>query len=472
MTFTFTDKTLEKVSNKYVRISLTEKESRRLLVRDGVETLELGIGSFEKMTRRKFRLICRSIIAAAKQNKCRRIAVSAASFSFPHLKDILLSECGSIIAESMEMANFEFNRLKTPPKGGFDTVEEVLVCDVLSGEIKKGFLRGQTIAKEVNSSRNLANTPGGEMTPSLLAVEAKKALKGLPVTFKALGRPEMKKLRMGAVLGVAQGSSEEPRFIIMEYWGEGRPGQGKKAKRKPLVFAGKGVTFDSGGLNVKTGDSMYEMHLDMSGGAAVIHALALAARLKVKRNIIGLVPAVENMPSGSSYRPGDILKSLSGKTIEILNTDAEGRVILADALTYAKRYDPSLIVEVSTLTGAALTALGQQASAILSRDEELVERIRDLGESSGEYVWPLPLWEEYDYMVKGIFGDIPNIPATGNSRYGGVIAGGMFLQKFAEGHPFVHLDIAPRMTATAEEHLAKGSAGAPVRLLLSIAQEL
>lgn len=217
---------------------------------------------------------------------------------------------------------------------------------------------------------------------------------------------------------------------------------------------------------------MLEMHLDMSGGAAVIHAVALAARLKVKRNIIGLVPAVENMPSGSSYRPGDVLKSLSGKTIEVLNTDAEGRVILADALCYAKRYSPSLVVEASTLTGAALVALGQQASAMLTRDEKIGDKIRELGEKSGDYVWPLPLWEEYEDMVKGNFGDISNIPASGNTRYGGVIGGGMFLQKFADGYPFVHLDIAPRMTAAPGEFLAKGAAGAPVRLFLAIAEHL
>jgi leucyl aminopeptidase len=214
------------------------------------------------------------------------------------------------------------------------------------------------------------------------------------------------------------------------------------------------------------------MHMDMSGGAAVIHAVALAAKLGVKRNVIGLVPAVENMPSGTSYRPGDVLVSMSGKTIEVLNTDAEGRIILADAITYSRKYNPSIVVEASTLTGAVLIALGQQASAVLSRDEKLVDNLRELGEESGDYVWPLPLWEEYEPMVKGNFGDISNIPANGNSRYGGVIGGGMFLQQFAEGLRFAHLDIASRMTAAPGEHLAKGAAGAPVRLFLAICENL
>jgi leucyl aminopeptidase len=214
------------------------------------------------------------------------------------------------------------------------------------------------------------------------------------------------------------------------------------------------------------------MHMDMSGGGAVIHAIALAARLKLKRDVIGLVPAVENMPGNDAMRPGDILKSMSGKTIEVLNTDAEGRVILADALTYAKRYKPKFVLEASTLTGAVLTALGQQCSAVLATDRDLEDALRSLGERSGDYVWPLPLWEEYNYMVEGAFGDVPNIPASGNTRYAGVIGGGKFLEQFADGYRFAHLDIASRMTAAPGEFLAKGAAGAPVRLFLAAIEDL
>ena len=207
------------------------------------------------------------------------------------------------------------------------------------------------------------------------------------------------------------------------------------------------------------------MHMDMSGGAAVIHTIALAARLKIKKNIVGLVPAVENMPSGSSYRPGDILRTMSGKTIEVLNTDAEGRIILADALTYAKKYNPRLVVDVATLTGAAMAALGQRASAIFSRDEKLLRNFAAFGEQSGDYVWPLPLWDEYESEIKGTFGDVANI---GKTRYGGAITGAMFLYQFAKdlNCPWVHIDIAPRMTAVEGEYLSKGAAGAPIRLLI------
>jgi len=274
---------------------------------------------------------------------------------------------------------------------------------------------------------------------------------------------------MGGILGVSQGSTEEPRFIILEYRGGG--------KEKPIVLVGKGVTFDTGGLNLKPSNGILEMHMDMSGGAAVIHALALAAKLKIRKNIIGLVPAAENMVSGSSYRPGDILRSMSGKTIEVTNTDAEGRVIVADALTYAERYHPRLVVDVATLTGSSMSALGQYASALFTRDEKLEKFLRGAGEESGDYVWPLPLWDEYEENVKGTFGDVANAQKPGS--YGGAINGAMFLYQFVkdpstssgQAYPWVHLDIAPRMTAVEGEFLAKGAAGAPVRLLIKLLEK-
>jgi leucyl aminopeptidase len=284
----------------------------------------------------------------------------------------------------------------------------------------------------------------------------------------------MQKLGMGAVLGIAKGSAEEPQFIIAEYWGKSRPKNKANSHKgltfvdKPIVLVGKGVTFDTGGLQIKPGDHMYEMHMDMSGGAAVIHAVALAAKLKLKRNVVALVPAVENAPGQNAVRPGDILKSLSGKTIEILHTDAEGRVIMADAITYAKRYNPAAVVDVATLTGASLIALGVQASAFMFNKDEVMPTVMEYAEASGDYMWPFPSWEEYEDMIKGTFGDIPNISTAGNSRHGGVIAGGMFLKAFAKELDclWLHIDMAPRMTSAPGEHLSKGAVGAPVRFLL------
>jgi leucyl aminopeptidase len=421
----------------------------------GQRVIRVGVENFKKINRRKLILLFRRMISLARAHRANKIAFEFNNFVFTRVEDI-----AELAATNFEMANFEFIKYKTKPPEGWNFVEEIYVVGVEDSEVKEGFRRGQSIGREVNATRALANTPGGEMTPKLLAGSAKSAMRGTRVKTKILGISEMKKLGMGGILGVAQGSDEEPRFIILEYFA------GTK-NEKPIVLVGKGVTFDTGGLNLKPSDYIYEMHMDMSGGAAVIHTLALAAKLKLKRNIVGLIPAVENMPSGSSYRPGDVLKSMSGKTIEVLNTDAEGRIILADALTYAQKYKPALVVDVATLTGAACGALGARASAIFTKDENLEKLFRELGEESGDYVWPLPLWEEYEEEVKGTFGDVANV---GKTRYGGAITAAIFLWQFIKESkiPWVHIDMAPRMTSIEGEFLAKGAAGAPVRLLIKL----
>lgn len=444
---------IEKASKEYVRIHLT-KGTKRLVREKDIETLEIGVMS--EMNRRKFLILCRSLIQTAKTNKCKKIALSFDEMiTFLNLKETK-EELAQILVENFEMANFEFNHFKTKPKDGWHVVEEVLVFS--NSAIAKALEKGQEIGKAVNACRILSNTPGGDITPTTLAKAAKDAVKGLPVKVTILGKKEMEKLGMGALLGVAKGSTEAPSFTILEY---------KGGKGAPIVLAGKGVTFDSGGLNLKPSSGMYEMHMDMSGAAAVIHAVALSARLKVKRSVIGLIPAVENMPSNNAYRPGDILKSLSGKTIEVLDTDAEGRLILADALTYAKRFKPSVVLDVATLTGAAMIALGLHASALLTRDDALAEVLSKEGEFSGDYIWRLPLWDEYEERVKGTFADLKNVPGGSTSRYGGATDGGMFLWQFAKelDCPWAHLDIAPRMTSSKGDELAEGAAGTPVRLL-------
>jgi leucyl aminopeptidase len=275
----------------------------------------------------------------------------------------------------------------------------------------------------------------------------------------------MKKLGMGGILGVSRGSSENPKFIILEYFSE--------KKEKPIVLIGKGITFDTGGLNVKPENFMNEMHLDMTGGAAVAHAMIIAAKLGIKKKIIGLIPAMENMPSGESYRPGDILKTISGMTIEVANTDAEGRIILADAHGYAEKYNPRLVINIATLTGAAGVALGERASALFSKEKKLADKIFDLAEESGDYVWPMPLWEEYKNDIKGNFGDVSNLRSVGDPRYGGAIHAAVFLAEFAKKFPhWAHLDIGPRDTLNPDELLAKGASGVGVRLLVKILEKL
>src|SRR3989338_1754656 len=429
-----------------------------------VLSVAYGDKKVSPFNRRKFVLLMRKVVAQAKQHRIKSLVVEYADIKSFASKDMGDYEAGRVAGTAFVMADYEHVFYKTKPKEGWNFVEAVAVPN-MPAAAKEGFADGLVIAGEVNATRELSNTPGGDMTPRILAEKAKAAVKGTNIKVKILGVKEMQKLGMGAVLGVGKGAKDEPRFIVMEYKGGG--------KNPPVVLIGKGVTFDTGGIQVKPGDHMYEMHMDMSGGGAGIHALGVGGPLKIKANVIGLIPAVENAVGAGALRPGDILKSLSGKSIEILHTDAEGRVILADAITYAKRYRPAIVADAATLTGAALTALGLHASAVMTNREDIMEDIRALGEESGDYVWPFPLWEEYDDMVKGHFGDVPNISTSGNSRNGGVIAGGKFLEVFAKelDCPWFHFDIAPRMTSAPGEHLAKGAAGAPVRLFLALIEK-
>ena len=447
-----------------VKIKLTKGSLGRF---DG-KTLSVGYGEIKGDTflnRREFVLVMRKIIATAKANKIKSIAVSFTDLKSLAPKDMGDYEIGRVAGTAFVMADYEHNTYKTKPKEGWSLVEVAAILKSPEAA-QKGFADGLIIATEVNATRELANTPAGDLTPKSLTAAAKKAAEGTKIKVKSLGMKEMQKLGMGAIVGVGKGAQVEPEFIIMEYWGAAK-------KDKPVVLVGKGVTFDSGGLQAKGGDHMYEMHMDMSGGAAVIHSVVLAAKLKLKVNVVGLIPAVENTTGPQSMRPGDILKSLSGKTIEILHTDAEGRVILADAITYAKRYNPAIVADAATLTGAALTAFGEHANAFMTNDSSMIMDFMDLAEESGDYMWPMPLWKEYDYIVKGRFADVPNVPATGNSRYAGVIGGGKFLEVFAKelDCPWMHLDIASKMPAAPDEHLAKGAAGSPVRFFLALIEK-
>src|SRR5208283_3571427 len=264
----------------------------------------------------------------------------------------------------------------------------------------------------------------------------------------------MEKLGMGAFLGVASGSIQPPKFIIVEY---------HRGGKKPIVaLVGKTITFDSGGISIKPAENMDKMKDDMSGGAAVLGTLRAAAALRLPLNIVGLLPATENMPSGSAYKPGDVLRTLSGQTIEIVNTDAEGRLVLSDALSYACRYKPAVIVDIATLTGACSIALGNEAIGMLGTDDTFKQKLRAAGERTGERIWELPLWEEYFDQIKSDIADMKN---TG-SRAGGVITAAALLSKFVQKHPWVHLDIAAMAwTEKDRPYTPKGASGIGVRLL-------
>jgi leucyl aminopeptidase len=291
------------------------------------------------------------------------------------------------------------------------------------------------------------------VNPRYLADEARKLGEELGIKVTILDRAAIKKDGMGALLAVSAGSDEEPRFIAMEYT--------PLENGQPLVLVGKGVTFDSGGLSLKTPTGMESMKYDMSGAAAVLGAMRAIAKLGLGANVVGLIPAVENMPSGHAVRPGDVIGSRSRKTIEVLNTDAEGRLILADALNYAARYEPEAVIDIATLTGACVVALGHEAIGLMGNDQDLVDEIRGAGSRSGERVWQLPLWEVYRKQLESEIADIKN---TGG-RAAGTITAAMFLREFAGPSPWAHLDIAG--TAWAEKagpYQTVGPTGVGVRL--------
>ena len=447
----------EFLSNFKKRTEFKGVFSHLVFLPSGRRVFLLGQGDGKKFDFRKSLLAMRRAVAEARRAKIKSLEVCAEDFATGRESDPkMLAEA---IATQAELANFEFLKYKTEGKEAKGSVEVIHVYSSRKS-IEKALARGKAIGEEINEARVLANTSGGDMTPATLAAHAVALGKTRGIRVKVLDEKEMKRIGMGAILGVAQGSSTPPRFIVMEYL------KGKK-KDQPVVLVGKGITFDTGGLNLKPSQSIYEMHMDMTGGAVVIHTIAALARLGAKCNVVGLIPAAENMVSGSSYRPGDVLKSLSGKTIEILNTDAEGRVVLADGLTYAqKQYSPRLVVDVATLSGAAMVALGQRASALFATDERLARTFREFGEKTGDYVWPLPLWEEYEEEVRGTFGDVANVGKY--DRMGGAIMGAVFLWQFIKGTPWVHLDIAPRMTSIEGDYLAKGATGSPVNLLVHL----
>jgi leucyl aminopeptidase len=320
-----------------------------------------------------------------------------------------------------------------------------------STAVARGLVRGQAVAAGVTLAREYANRPGNHATPSHLAAEAKKLGKQFGMKVEVFDRKQIAKIGMGSFLAVAQGSDEPPRFIVIHY-------EGATKSTAPTVLVGKGITFDSGGISLKPGAEMDEMKFDMGGAASVLGTMRAVGELRPKVNVVGLIVACENMPSGRSVKPGDVVTSLSGQTIEILNTDAEGRLILCDALTYAERFKPAAVVDIATLTGACVVALGHHNSGLFASDDALADELLAASRAALDPAWRLPLDEEYDEGLKSHFADMANIAG----RAGGAITAAMFLKRFAGKFKWAHLDVA----GTAwKSGAAKGATGRPVGLL-------
>jgi len=462
------NKQSDSFASKYCRLVLTEDPAtkhRFVENSNGSTEYRMGIGKKKKITPRTFRSLIRSVYQTTKSHQIEFLVVDYAEINFSNLETLGQTWLGSTVAENFLLASYEFRTYKTQKKVP-PTLKEITISNASDKNFAAGLKRGLILGEEINKARDLANMPGCDMTPKAFGEAAKKMAAGTKVSVKVLSKAEITKLKMGALLAVGQGSINPVQFIVAEYWG-----QGKSKKNQPTVLIGKGITYDSGGLNIKPTGAMHDMHLDMSGGASVLSAVVIAAKLGLKKNVIALVPVAENAISDTAMRAGDIVTSMSGQTIEVLHTDAEGRMVLADALTYSKRYDPKVILDVATLTGAALVALGQLASAVMTKDKNLSDKLVTLGEESGDLMWPLPLWDEYKQSLKSHRADVSNISTT-FSRFGGAIEGGSFLSFFTPKKvSWAHIDIAPRMESIAADKLAKGATGEPIRLLTAFLEQ-
>lgn len=418
--------------------------------------LLIGLGKKKDVTLDVIRQALGTAVKRVRQSKAGSFTVAVPAI-IP--KGHTLVEVSQAMVEGAILGSYQFTAYRSENTAGKDVRQMTLLAQQKGHvrQLTEGVRRGVGTAEAAVFVRDLCNHPSNVMTPSRIASEAKAIAKDDGLTIKILDRKEMEQLGMGALLGVARGSHEEPKLIILEY------NRAKKKDERPIVLIGKTITFDTGGISLKPAENMEHMKTDMTGGAEVLASIRAAARLKLPLRLISILPVAENMPGGRAMKPGDIVKTLSGKTVEVQNTDAEGRLILADALAYAQRYKPAALVDIATLTGACVVALGQFAIGMFGTDNKLKDRIRKSGIQTGERVWEMPLWDEYFEQLRSDVADMRNIGGRG----GGMITAALFLSKFAGDGPWVHLDIASTDWSERERaYIPKGPTGIGTRLLI------
>ena len=411
----------------------------------------VGVGDPDDLTLDGLRRAAAAI--ARRANKVVSLATTLVDAA-PELDRV---EATQAVAEGLALGAYQFLDYRSDPKP--TKLKKVVIMGADGTAVKSAAARGAAIADAVMWARDIINLPSKEKPPAAFAAEARKLLRGKGVSVQVLDVPQMKALALGGVLGVGQGSDQGPRFLKITYSPAG-------ARGKPLAFVGKGVVFDSGGLSLKTGAGMETMKCDMSGGAAVVAAMSALQALGVKTRVYGYVPLVENMPSGHAIRPGDVLRIRNGKTVEVLNTDAEGRLILADALSLASEDKPAAVVDLATLTGACVVALGEKIAGLMGNSDAWIDQVRGAADRVGERVWPLPLPADYRKGIESPVADIKNV----GPREGGTLTAGLFLQEFVDNVPWAHLDIAgPAFIGAEDGYLPKGGTGFGVRTLLELA---
>lgn len=416
-----------------------------------------GLGEKAKLSRQQWVNNCKRLNNAVQKLSGTHLTLLA-DFKTP--KAVPLGWALQQTATQLKVGTYQYTKTKASNKSNRSTLTSFTVLNSdNSAALKKQVKNGITIGEGINTARNLGNLPGNICTPKYLSAEARKlGRKYSSLSTKVLGEKQMRELGMGSLLSVGHGSDEESQFIIMDY-------KGGKKSQKPHILVGKGITFDTGGISLKPGGKMDEMKFDMCGAASVFGTMEAIATMKLPLNVIGVVAAAENMPSARATKPGDVVTSMSGKTIEVLNTDAEGRLVLCDALTYVEKYKPETVVDMATLTGACIVALGHHASGLLSNDDGLANDLLDAGTQSGDRAWRLPIWDEYQKQLQSPFADLANIGGPS----AGTITAACFLSQFAEKYRWAHLDIA----GTAwNQGGGKGASGRPVALLCQYLENL
>jgi len=421
----------------------------------------VGMGKADKLTLDRVRGATGEVCRLLQKKNLYTIAIPTLGAG---MADITPGDAAQAITEGALLGTYLFRQHQTK-KAEYDELKELTIIEPDTGKIpgvSRGCDKGRILAEATNLARDMVNEPSNYMTPSRMVAVANKLVEDGRLEISVLEADQMAELGMGALLGVARGSQEPPKFIILRY-------QGTESKETDIALVGKGITFDSGGISIKPSEGMGEMKGDMAGGAAVIAAMGALARLKPKINVTAFIPTTENMPSGKAIKPGDILTAINGKTIEIITTDAEGRLILADALGYAVKLGVKRIVDVATLTGACRVALGDIYSGAFGNNQELTSKVIEAGIQAGELIWQMPMHEDYQTQLESDVADIKN---AGN-RWGGAITGAQFLAEFIDDTPWVHIDIAGTFLSDKErKYLVKGGTGVPVRTLVNFVLSL
>ena len=413
----------------------------------------LGLGKKQELTVNKVR---GAMAEACRYLRGKGVTSIASIIIGEGINRIKTDDAVQAMTEGAILGLYTFRRYITKKENGFGEIKELHDNRQGKKPLEKAIATGKIIAEAANYARDMVNEPGNFMTPTQMAENARQLAKKYGLKVEIFDKDKMKELGMGGLLGVSQGSQQPPKFIILSY-------KGRESNEIDLALVGKGITFDSGGISIKPSENMADMKDDMAGGASVLATLMALAQLKPAINVTAFVPATENLPSGTALKPGDIITAMNGKTIEVLNTDAEGRLILADALSYAVKSGAKAIIDVATLTGACQIALGKITTGAFTNNQALVDKVIAAGNEVGEPAWQMPMFDEYKEFIKSDIADIKN---TGN-RYGGAITAAKFLEEFVDKTPWVHLDLTGPDNDKEKGYLVKGATGVPVRTLIN-----